>query len=119
MTPLLKQWTYQAMAHELIGLHNNVLDLSKVLPLPLPLTLTLSQVAGGKKDAEEALSNSPLPPSPSPSPLPPPRTPSQMVMDPRSDSFYAENLHLNFGEIGENIKHLVDECLPTQPAKQP
>ena len=53
VTPLLKQWTYQAMAHELIGIHNNVLDMSKC--------------PGGKKDAEE------------------------LVMDPRSDSFYQSN----------------------------
>ena len=38
VTPLLKQWTYQAMAHELIGIQNDVLDMSKV--------------AGGKKGGE-------------------------------------------------------------------
>ena len=77
VTPLLKQWTYQAMAHDLIGIHNNVLDMSKC--------------PGGKKDVEE------------------------LVMDPRSDSFYKENMHLNFGEIGENIKVLVDEYQQSVP----
>lgn len=82
VTPLLKQWTYTAMAHELIGIHNNVLDLGKV-------------PGGGKKGAE-----------------------SEFVMDPRSDSFYMANMHLNFGEIGENIKELVDEYQASQPNKK-
>lgn len=30
VTPLLMQWTYQAMVHELLGLQNNRLDMSKV-----------------------------------------------------------------------------------------
>lgn len=29
ITPLMNQWTYQAMLHELIGLHNNRLNLGK------------------------------------------------------------------------------------------
>lgn len=30
MTPLLSQWTYQAMVHELIGIQNGRVDLSQV-----------------------------------------------------------------------------------------
>ena len=30
VTPLLNQWTYQAMVHELIGIRNNRVDLSRV-----------------------------------------------------------------------------------------
>ena len=30
VTPLLMQWTYQAMVHELIGLDNNIADLRQV-----------------------------------------------------------------------------------------
>lgn len=30
VTPLLQQWTYQAMVHELVGIENNRVDLSKV-----------------------------------------------------------------------------------------
>lgn len=29
-TPLLSQWTYQAMVHELLGMENNMVDLSHV-----------------------------------------------------------------------------------------
>lgn len=30
ITPLLSQWTYQAMVHELLGIHNGRVDLSEV-----------------------------------------------------------------------------------------
>lgn len=30
VTPLLTQWTYQAMVHECLGIHNGRIDLSKV-----------------------------------------------------------------------------------------
>jgi hypothetical protein len=30
LTPLLNQWTYQAMVHELLGIHNGRVDLSRV-----------------------------------------------------------------------------------------
>ena len=30
VTPLLSQWTYQAMVHELLGIHNGRVDLSLV-----------------------------------------------------------------------------------------
>ena len=30
VTPLLSQWTYQAMVHELIGIQNGRVDLSQV-----------------------------------------------------------------------------------------
>ena len=34
VTPLLSQWTYQAMVHELLGIRNNVVDL-RALPKPV------------------------------------------------------------------------------------
>jgi len=30
VTPLLSQWTYQAMVHEIIGIHNGRVDLKEV-----------------------------------------------------------------------------------------
>jgi len=30
VTPLLTQWTYQAMVHELLGIHNNRVDMKNV-----------------------------------------------------------------------------------------
>lgn len=36
VTPLLNQWTYQAMIHELIGIQNARVDLSNIIPVVRP-----------------------------------------------------------------------------------
>lgn len=38
VTPLLSQWTYQAMVHELLGIHNGRVDLSRVPDVTKDLT---------------------------------------------------------------------------------
>ncbi|KAF2884618.1 hypothetical protein ILUMI_21554 [Ignelater luminosus] len=70
VTPLLNQWTYQAMVHELLTIHNNRVNLSKI--------------PGVSKDLAE------------------------VVLSAEQDSFYAKNIFLNFGEIGQNIKELME-----------
>lgn len=71
ITPLLNQWTYQAMVHELLGINNNRVNLSKV--------------PGISKELQE------------------------VVLSPEYDEFYAKNMYQNFGEIGSNIKELMEE----------
>ncbi|XP_022911268.1 vacuolar protein sorting-associated protein 45 [Onthophagus taurus] len=70
VTPLLNQWTYQAMVHELLTINNN--------------RVNLSNVPGISKEL------------------------SEVVLSAEQDSFYAENIFMNFGEIGQNIKSLMD-----------
>ncbi|KAK9885906.1 hypothetical protein WA026_013780 [Henosepilachna vigintioctopunctata] len=70
ITPLLNQWTYQAMVHELLTINNNRVNLSKLSGIPKEL--------------------------------------SEVVMSAEQDSFYAKNIFLNYGEIGQNIKQLMD-----------
>uniref|UniRef100_A0A914VM30 Uncharacterized protein n=1 Tax=Plectus sambesii TaxID=2011161 RepID=A0A914VM30_9BILA len=70
ITPLLNQWTYQAMVHELLGIQNNRVSLETV---------------PGNNDMKE------------------------VVLSAVQDEFYAANLYSNFGEIGQNIKELMDE----------
>ncbi|KAL6209275.1 hypothetical protein ACLB2K_020217 [Fragaria x ananassa] len=71
VTPLLNQWTYQAMVHELIGIQDNKVDLKSF----------------GKfsKDQQE------------------------VVLSSEQDEFFKKNMYENFGDIGMNIKQLVDE----------
>lgn len=71
VTPLLNQWTYQAMVHELLTINNN--------------RVNLSHVKGISKELKE------------------------VVLSAEHDEFYANNLYLNFGEIGQTIKELMDE----------
>ncbi|XP_070202635.1 vacuolar protein sorting-associated protein 45-like isoform X2 [Littorina saxatilis] len=71
VTPLLNQWTYQAMVHELLGINNN--------------RISLANVQGITKDLQE------------------------VVLSAEHDEFYANNMYMNFGEIGSNIKELMEE----------
>lgn len=70
VSPLLNQWTYQAMVHELFGIKNNRVDLSKV--------------PGITRELQE------------------------VVLSAEHDEFYQKNMYMNFGEIGQNIKTLMD-----------
>ncbi|XP_038885382.1 vacuolar protein sorting-associated protein 45 homolog [Benincasa hispida] len=71
LTPLLNQWTYQAMVHELLGIQDNKVD--------------LKSIAKSSKDQQE------------------------VVLSSEQDSFYKANMYENFGDIGMNIKKLVDD----------
>ncbi|KHJ92134.1 Sec1 family protein [Oesophagostomum dentatum] len=63
VTPLLNQWTYEAMVHELITINNNRVAVDG----------------------------------------------QSMVLSELHDEFYAKNVSSNFGEIGQNIKLLMNE----------
>lgn len=71
ITPLLSQWTYQAMVHELLTITNN--------------RVNLSHIPGISKELKE------------------------VVLSAEHDEFYADNLYLNYGEIGQTVKELMDE----------
>lgn len=71
VTPLLNQWTYQAMVHELLKVQNN--------------RVNLSQVPGISRDLQD------------------------IVLSEDNDEFYSSNMYKNFGEIGSNIKELMEE----------
>ncbi|RKO96226.1 Sec1-like protein, partial [Caulochytrium protostelioides] len=71
VTPLLTQWTYQAMVHELIGIVNGRVDLSYV------------------KDARPELRD--------------------IVLSCEHDTFYRQNMFLDLGDLGANIKTYVEE----------
>nr|CAG4649208.1 EOG090X03QA [Scapholeberis mucronata]SVE93528.1 EOG090X03QA [Scapholeberis mucronata] len=71
VTPLLNQWTYQAMVHELLTIKNN--------------RVSLIGVPGAPKDMSEVL------------------------LSAEQDEFYANNMYLNFGDIGQTIKSLMDD----------
>ncbi|XP_060198503.1 vacuolar protein sorting-associated protein 45 homolog [Lycium barbarum] len=71
VTPLLNQWTFQAMVHELIGIEDNKVNLKNVGKLP--------------KDQQE------------------------VVLSSEQDAFFKANMYENFGDIGMNIKKMVDD----------
>ncbi|KAG9445438.1 hypothetical protein H6P81_016778 [Aristolochia fimbriata] len=71
VTPLLNQWTYQAMVHELIGIHDNVVNMKNIGKL--------------RKDMQD------------------------VVLSSEQDEFFKANMFENFGDLGMNIKRMVDE----------
>ncbi|XP_030760870.1 vacuolar protein sorting-associated protein 45 [Sitophilus oryzae] len=71
ITPLLNQWTYQAMVHELLTINNN--------------RVSLSGTPGVSKEL------------------------SEVVLSAEQDDFYKDNIVKNYGEIGQNIKELMDK----------
>ncbi|XP_042877132.1 vacuolar protein sorting-associated protein 45-like [Penaeus japonicus] len=71
VTPLLHQWTYEAMVHELLGVNNG--------------RVNLAHVPGVSDDLKE------------------------VVMSPTQDDFYARSMYLNYGEIGQTIKDLMED----------
>uniref|UniRef100_A0A7C8YKA5 Uncharacterized protein n=1 Tax=Opuntia streptacantha TaxID=393608 RepID=A0A7C8YKA5_OPUST len=71
VTPLLNQWTYQAMVHELLGIQDNKVDLRTIGSIP--------------KDQQE------------------------VVLSSEQDAFFKANMYENFGDIGMNIKKMVDD----------
>eukprot|EP00250_Pteridium_aquilinum_P035063 c8549_g1_i1 orf=81-1778(+) len=71
VTPLLNQWTYQAMVHELIGIKDNKVNLKET----------------SKTDKEQ----------------------QEVVLSSEQDAFFKANMYENFGDLGMNIKKMVDE----------
>ncbi|KAG6419755.1 hypothetical protein SASPL_116267 [Salvia splendens] len=80
VTPLLNQWTYQAMVHELIGIQDNKVD--------------LRNIGKASKDHKE------------------------VVLSSEQDPFFKANMHENFGDIGMNIKKLVDDFQQIEKSNQ-
>ncbi|KTW27344.1 hypothetical protein T552_02327 [Pneumocystis carinii B80] len=69
VTPLLTQWTYEAMVHELVGIENGCVDISNMI-------------------YEKKL--------------------KEIILSPEKDTFFKENMYLNFGDLGTRIKEYVD-----------
>lgn len=71
VTPLLNQWTYEAMVHELVEIAWNRVSLLNAPNVP--------------PDCQE------------------------LVLNASEDEFYRQNRYINFGDLGNNLKDLVDE----------
>ncbi|KAK3676337.1 vacuolar protein sorting-associated protein 45 [Recurvomyces mirabilis] len=80
VTPLLTQWTYQAMVHELLGIENGRVNLSDVPEV--------------RPEFKE------------------------IVLSPDQDPFFAKNMYLNFGDLGQNAKEYVEQFASKQASGQ-
>ncbi|KAK5166202.1 vacuolar protein sorting-associated protein 45 [Saxophila tyrrhenica] len=80
VTPLLTQWTYQAMVHELMGIENGRVNLSDVPEV--------------RPEFKE------------------------IVISQDQDPFFAKNMYLNFGDLGQNAKDYVEQFASKQASGQ-
>ncbi|CAK4018219.1 Vacuolar sorting-associated 45 [Lecanosticta acicola] len=80
LTPLLTQWTYQAMVHELLGIENGRVNLSDVPEV--------------RPEFKE------------------------IVLSQDQDPFFAKNMYLNFGDLGQNAKEYVEQFASKQASGQ-
>ncbi|KAB1260790.1 Vacuolar protein sorting-associated protein 45 [Camelus dromedarius] len=92
ITPLLNQWTYQAMVHELLGINNNRIDLSRVPGISKDLREVVLSAENDEFYANLIELCFQLP--------------------------FSQNMYLNFAEIGSNIKNLMEDFQKKKPKEQ-
>ncbi|CAK7213712.1 vacuolar protein sorting-associated protein 45 [Sporothrix curviconia] len=84
VTPLLTQWTYQAMVHQLFGIRNGRVDLQ-------------AKGAAGPSGGGAGSSSGPGPDL------------REIVLSQDQDPFFKKNMYLNFGDLGSNVKNYVEQ----------
>ncbi|CAK7223537.1 vacuolar protein sorting-associated protein 45 [Sporothrix eucalyptigena] len=82
VTPLLTQWTYQAMVHQLFGIRNGRVDLQS------------KAAAGGGAGPSSSAPGPDL---------------REIVLSQDQDPFFKKNMYLNFGDLGSNVKNYVEQ----------
>jgi vacuolar protein sorting-associated protein 45 len=93
VTPLLSQWTYQAMVHGMIGIHNGRVDLSNVPDIKKELKVESHTIMTGIS-CNHTYNLYGL---------------QEIVLSPDQDPFFKKSMYLNLGDLGANIKSYVDE----------
>ena len=87
------QWTYQAMLHEILGITNNCIDMSSVSGVPKELQKIMLNVEQDDFFAQVDFQMNPF---------------TYACFMTRTFENPYKNMYLNFGEIGSNIKQLVE-----------
>lgn len=88
VTPLLTQWTYQAMVHEQLGIQHG--------RVALPSDAAAGAGAGAEAEAAGAGVGDA-------------RAPRQVVLSAETDPFFGAHMYANFGDLGALIKRYVEE----------
>lgn len=96
VTPLLNQWTYQAMVHELLNINNNRVDLTGIDGAPKDMKEVVLST-----EQDEFYANVSQMPFHSES--------RKSLNTYNFDLLPKQNIYSNFGEIGQTIKNLMDE----------
>jgi hypothetical protein len=87
VTPLLTQWTYQAMVHELLGINNGRVNLQDVPDAPSEMKVCIFSGCASSKLTEY----------------------QEIVLSQDQDPFFKKNMYLNFGDLGQNAKDYLEQ----------
>lgn len=82
VTPLLTQWTYQAMVHELLNIENNRVELRKE---------TEEEKKLNEKDRQQVAAE------------------REVILSSETDQFFKGSMFNNFGELANKVKKLVSD----------
>jgi vacuolar protein sorting-associated protein 45 len=88
VTPLLSQWTYQAMLHELISISNGKVVIGKK---DMHEQHREEEFKESLQEREQKLKE------------------TEFVLSYESDQFYRDNMYVNFGDLATNLKELLDQ----------
>jgi len=88
VTPLLTQWTYQAMVHELFGIQNGRVDLSDVPDIRPEMKVNNHRTYSQYSSTDDY---------------------QEIVLQQDQDPFFKKNMYLNFGDLGQNAKDYVEQ----------
>lgn len=89
VSPLLFQWTYQAMVHEVLGLVKNRVDMSAASSSSSSSTTSSSSEGAGDKKKKDEL--------------------REVVLSCEQDTFFKDTMYMDFGELGEAVKSLLEQ----------
>lgn len=97
VTPLLSQWTYQAMVHELLGIQNGRVDLSKVPDIQPELSVnwTLFFVSARTDNYQE------------------------ITLTTSTDPFFQKQHLATFGDLGTSLKEYVQDYQKRSVSQSP
>jgi hypothetical protein len=99
VTPLLSQWTYQAMVHELLGIQNGRVDLSLVPDIGPDLSVSHCLLC----------SNTPINHAGC----------QEITLTPSTDPFFAAHFLATFGDLGTSLKSYVQSYQSRSLAQGP
>lgn len=102
VTPLLTQWTYQAMVHELLGITNGRVSLGDAPDVRDDMKVRYPLLGPPLTPKNPALS--PVPNHARYCPFS-----QEIVLSPEQDPFFAQNLYDNFGDLGAHLSAYVQD----------
>jgi len=96
VTPLLAQWTYQAMVHEYFGIDNDTVDLKEYRKQAEEKKRLQAEGSSSEEKPEKKKQKGD-------------QTKDHIVLSPSQDQFFLDNMFENWGQLGINVQEAMKE----------